>query len=47
VRKTFGSDAKLKVKARAIINGRPYFKVAGGRLDDYWLRDTSAVDRLW
>ena len=46
-KKTFGSDAKLKVKAWAVINGRRYFKVAGGQLDDYWLRDTSAVDRLW
>jgi hypothetical protein len=38
---------EVKVRARAIINGRGYFKVRGGTWDGYWLRHTSAVDPLW
>jgi uncharacterized protein YkwD len=37
----------VRVLARAIINGRGFFKVAAGAWDGYWLRDTGAVDRLW
>ncbi len=43
----FKSRTILKVRARAIINGRGYFKVAAGAWDGFWLRDTGAVDRLW
>jgi hypothetical protein len=37
----------LRVRARAIINGRGFVKVASGAWDGYWLRDSGAVDRLW
>jgi hypothetical protein len=37
----------IRVRARAIVNGRGFFKVAAGAWDGYWLRDTGAVDRLW
>jgi hypothetical protein len=37
----------VRVRARAIINGRGFFKVAAGAWDGYWLRDSAAVDRLW
>lgn len=37
-----GADAR----ARAIINGRPYFKVASGIWRGYWVRDTRSVNRI-
>lgn len=40
-------NTSVSVRARAIINGRSFFKVDGGAWDGYWLRETSAVDRLW
>jgi uncharacterized protein YkwD len=34
------SRTKLRVSSWAMINGRPYYRVASGRLDGYWLRDS-------
>jgi hypothetical protein len=51
VKKARSRDVKpgtvVKVRARAIINGRGFFKVVSGTWDGFWLRDTGAVDRLW
>lgn len=43
VRISFGSDRRFATGARAIINGRPYFKVTSGPLDGYWLRHNGDV----
>lgn len=38
VKISLGSDRRFATGARAIINGRPYFKVTSGPFDGYWLR---------
>ena len=45
--RSFDTEVRRQVSARAVINGRGFFLVDGGPWDGYWLRDTDAVDRLW
>lgn len=43
-RSTISRDRRADVSARAIINGRTWFKVESGRWAGYWLRDNADVD---
>lgn len=40
---SFGRDRRFGTAARAIINGRSWFKVTSGPFDGYWLRDNRDV----
>ena len=41
---TLAAASGASASARAIINGRPYFKVKDGIWAGYWIRDTKLVD---
>lgn len=40
---SFGRDRRFETRARAIINGRAWFKIASGPLAGHWLRDNRDV----
>lgn len=44
--RTLRKASVVHASARAIINGRPYFRISDGRWDGYWVRDSRRVDRL-
>lgn len=43
---SFGRDRRFDTSARAIVNGRPWFKVTSGPFAGYWLRDNRDVWRV-
>ncbi|HET9540253.1 MAG TPA: glycosyl hydrolase family 18 protein [Candidatus Limnocylindria bacterium] len=42
---TVTGTTSVMADARAIINGRPYWHIGGGRLDGYWLAESAAAFR--
>ncbi|HEX6473889.1 MAG TPA: Ig-like domain-containing protein, partial [Candidatus Limnocylindria bacterium] len=49
---TVGATASVGADARAFINGQPYWRIRGGRLDGFWLAESAlaflpgSIDRL-
>jgi hypothetical protein len=43
VNASFGRDRRFGTAARAIVSGRPWFKVTSGPFEGYWLRDNRDV----